>query len=364
MDSWSNVTNALRWLGLKWLKITSTLQTNVIYDRISAAADAYTVNSNVPPLTSDRFSILKGTGLYGELHNAGINVKPVGEPAAWFSSLWTLQECVLCLDLQLYTKDCQRLEDGWSNAIPLRALMVFIRETWNYCWLDERLDTPLYHPAAYDSAVMRHPSRRTRRSRWDWQLPPSIDQLLNFCAMTRLDNVLTSGLSTTVFINANTRQATSSRVPAIMSAVGVTNWYNHCLMNKSKTKNLVFEKHPLDFLREAVQKLGAIFNESSSSRSIPRIGFRDSLFQKRRTCSMLPFTRDSGWFCGITGSAEHVYIERKDHPTVRTWKICHDGTVNLPKVGMTSRLIRPRRLRDSSISSSQRRIRLDAKDGL
>jgi hypothetical protein len=324
MESWSDVNNALRWLSLKWLKITSRLQTDVIDKKISNAADASVV-------TSESFSIMKGTSSFGE----AMQLNRAGEPATWFSSLWTLQECVLCPDLELRAKDWQRLEDAWGNPIPLRALMVFIRETWNHCWLEERIDTPFHDPNAYNTAIMRHPLRETHYPKW--QPPNGISRLLDLCAMTQLDNVLTTGSPTTVLTNANIRQSTSNRAPAIMSAVGVTDWFKDGISNQSKPRHLVFGIYPIEFLREAARKFGAIFYESSSSKpaSIPR--FRDILLRKPSSGSMLPFTREAGWFCGVTGSAEHCYLDVIDHAAVQTWNICPDGSIDLPTVGVAFR---------------------------
>ncbi|KAI1758431.1 hypothetical protein F4782DRAFT_26628 [Xylaria castorea] len=329
VDSWHAVETALRWLGLKWLKITSLLRTNDIDDRISAATMDRT------PTHLELFRAMKGTELPNTIarpdNRSGSVLLTPGEPATWFSSLWTLQECVLCPDMELYTKNWQCLEDGWGNPIPLRALMVFIRETWNCCWLQERIDTLFYDPRAYETAIINHPLRGVLLPAWS---PPNgVGQLMSFCAMTRLDNVLTTGSPTTVLTNANIRQSTSSRAPAIMSALGVTDWYKNVHPNGVLLKHLVFGMYPLEFLREAARRFGAIFYESTASK-VTNVRLRDLLSQNHGLGTMLPFKRRLGWFCGVAGSYEHTYIEIIDHGAVPTWNICSDGTVDLPNVGI------------------------------
>lgn len=327
VGSWDGVLKALDWISLKSLSIKSARDVDVLRERLSAAATAATI----PMELMKRQPLPEGMPLLGRSSELAS-----GEPSVWFSSLWTLQECVLCPEIELYSRAWGRLEDRSGSPISLRALMVFLRDTEKHCWLDGPINVPFASVRKYELAILEHPERVSQNLVSNWKYPSAVRDLYYLCMMTRLDNVLTTGSPTTILTNANLRQCTSNRAPAIMSAVGVTNWYVRALEGEA-VGPLVFDKYPLSFLREAAQKFGAIFYESIA-RNLTRLRTASELrrifIPAEREGSMLPITKSQGWFCKVTGSYEHTYIDRVDHAAVSTWTVNQDGSVTMPSVGI------------------------------
>lgn len=109
-DSWGEVNLALRWLGLQYLK-----------DRAYALGPQQlaVVDSRVSELVlwdTSREKFLVSTDDEEDAFSERTEVK-----LHWFTSLWTLQEAVLCPDRELYTKCWASLTDDWGHAITLKS---------------------------------------------------------------------------------------------------------------------------------------------------------------------------------------------------------------------------------------------------
>ncbi|KAI0454256.1 hypothetical protein F5B21DRAFT_246197 [Xylaria acuta] len=319
VESWDTLQSALDWLALKYIRASSKLEIPDFDEKLCLASHA-------------------ASGSLGSLMRIEPNMRATGEPSFWFSSLWTLQECVLCPDLELYSKGWQRLEDRRGEALPLRPLMVFIREAWDYCWLDSPIHTPFSDPNTYSRDFV---SRRGRADRTDenWEdIPRAVYQTLNLCSLTRLDNVLAVGSPSSILTNANVRQSTDSRAPAIMSALGVTEWHRAGTKRKQKRKKparLVCGLYPIEFVRETAQKYGCLFWETSNAKSsIEDITIRDVFLKRDSIGSMLPFANVHGWSSGIAGSFPSNKIDLVQHEAVLTWTPQTDGSVTIAQVGI------------------------------
>ncbi|OHF00812.1 hypothetical protein CORC01_03886 [Colletotrichum orchidophilum] len=333
VDSWHGVLAALDWMSLRSQSLTSTRDTNAIKERMAEVTQA----AKVP------MELLKRKPR-DETENLADLADDVtaGEPTFWMSSLWTLQECILCPEIQLYSRTWARLEDRGGSAISLRTLMVFLRDTLLHNRLEEPIAAPFSDPVKHDSEVANDPGRKLYLNVSNWKFPRAVRDLYYLCMMTRLDNALTSGSPTTILTNANLRQCTSSRAPAIMSAVGVTDWYLEGMQASKSGKAtspqpLVFETYPLAFLREASRKFGAMFYESIAnnlSRKSTTQELRRVLLRNERGGTMLPISRSKGWFSNISGSYEHTYIDRRDHEAVADWMVNEDGSVSMPSAGI------------------------------
>lgn len=316
-DSWDNLQGALDWLSLKFLKTTSRVDDDDIDEKLAMASDAASGSTGLMRL---------GPGLE-------ITDDYVGEPSFWFSSLWTLQECVLCPHIQLYTKSWKRLDDRQGNAIPLQSLLVFLRETYDITWRDGPVQTSTANPEEFRRA-MAVPRKRGIRGDGEAKVPVGVDQIMAFFVITRLGNVLTSGLQTTVLTNANIRQCTGNRAPAIMSALGVTDWYKAAIASRKRFHDLVLGIYPVEFLNEAAQKFGAIFYENSSSKGHVGLGMETVFAKEDLVGTLLPFSRAQGWSCGGPRGYELQSIDMQDHSAVSSWKIYQDGTVKVPFAGV------------------------------
>ncbi|KAH6685404.1 hypothetical protein F5X68DRAFT_241584 [Plectosphaerella plurivora] len=328
VESWHGVRAALEWLGLRYLLATTTRDVDLINSSLIDAAAAASVPAEL---------ISRADGYDG---SDGI-VEGV-EPCTWFSSLWTLQECALCPDLELCSRTWELLTDSWGAPVPLRSLMDFTNDVKIYLW-NERPDVPLSDDLAYRRALMARPAPDWGSGRNDPSYPSAVKDILDVQGITGLDNVLGAASPMAVLVNANLRQCSSrNRAPAVMSALGVTDWYRDNIAAKREPSVFVHDMYPLEFLREAAAKLGAPFYDTMSRISPRRKPVRPLLaIWLRRLCegTMLPVARNPGWAGRVAMSPSLSSAVQKDHPSVPSWVINGDGSVSLRQAGiiMTSR---------------------------
>jgi hypothetical protein len=259
------------------------------------------------------------------------------EPSTWFSSLWTLQEALLCPGIHLFTKDWKRLNDATGEAITLLSLVIFLHLAFP-SGLKEG-DDRLFKFSSQPMNPGGTPGEPFQDSAFTAETSPSsVRRLSEFLDMTRLDNVLFNSCIVSILFNANVRRCTGNRAPAIMSAIGVTEWYVGRLADDSNplldVENLVLGVYPLDFVREACAKSGARFFEATFTISKRR--FERSLETKKAIGSMLPFCRPKGWLWGRYGPPEVSRIGIHEHPAARDWVILSDGMVSMPTAGIFS----------------------------
>ena len=84
---------------------------------------------------------------------------------------------------------------------------------------------------------------------------------------------------------AEKRQCIEEGAPAIMSCLGMTDWYHAQIRSFGQAdgqQDLVLGKYSLDFIREAAFKIGPLFFGTYCDRDIDHVG------------SMLPFNRRLG----------------------------------------------------------------------
>ncbi|KXH40254.1 hypothetical protein CSIM01_06431 [Colletotrichum simmondsii] len=336
VESWHGVLAALDWMSLKSQSILSNRDTDAIKDRIAEATQAATV----------AMELLKKKRREGMENLVDlVDDLTAGEPTFWMSSLWTLQECILCPEIQLYTRTWTRLEDRSGTAISLRTLMVVLRDTRDLNMLPEPIATSFSEPLQYDVKLVNDPNRKTiQDSASDRTFPSAVRDLYQLCIMTRLDNALTAGSPTTILTNANLRHCSSSRAPAIMSAVSVTDWYVEKLEASKSTGKpapadpMVHGTYPLAFLRECSRKFGAIFYQSMARNLVRSTGTANEMRRvlKRNDSggTMLPVSKTTGWYAGISGSSDHTYLDRQDHETVADWLVNEDASVSMRAVGI------------------------------
>jgi hypothetical protein len=231
--------------------------------------------------------------------------------------------------------------------------MVMIREAGRYCWLKGVIKTPISTPLEYGIAIGREPATEEDnnaygaflaenpfelpRNSMDWYIPLAVYRLLQLCELTRLDNLLTTGSPTTMLINANIRQSTDSRAPAIMSALGVIEWYRQEIplkrKKKTKSQDLVCGLYPHEFIQETAKNFGALFTESSAKNV--HVSFRNVFLRRESLGTMLPFTKTHGWFSGIAGSPPHTKIDATEHEAVSTREVEMNGSVLIHRAGIT-----------------------------
>ena len=325
INSWENVSNALRWLCLRYIKVADRLFSSAIMSEVISREVFFAAQPPVE-LMHPRVQIIHGI-VTAAATDKSERTEQV-EPSAWFSSLWTLQEAVLFPDMVLYSKNWQRLEDPTGQAVTLKTLATLLH-------IAHAIDDNLFN-------FNKHPmipfvtSHCPVLSEVDDPVPSGVKQLLEFRDLTRLDDVLLSSSAVNVMFNANIRQATGSRAPAIMSALGITDWYTDLIRRKrvkeDQEKELVRGIFPLAFVREAATKIGATFFETSHSISL---GTTERRLHLERPCaSMLPFFKAQMWANGRYGAPNVGRIGVLEHPAVATWLIEADGTVRMRSAGI------------------------------
>lgn len=316
VESWDGVKSALAWLSLKIQRNTTkpydspTAEYRLVTDtELAAAAEA----AGSPAELCERQG-------------------PADVPTRWFSSLWTLQEAVLCPDITLRARNWAELTDVWGAPISLRSLMVFLNQTNELCLTEGPLENSFADVPGYMGALAAHPDRPGWNERYRAR-PLAARSLDGVRVVTRLHNVLVDRSPAVICSVANLRYCQEkNRAPAIMSALGVTGWFKRRPSPQAPAA-LVLENYPLEFLREAHRTFGAAFFDTYySTRRLDTDG-EAALRRGEGLGTMLPFTETSGKSMNLIGSLDHIRIQLEDHPSVATWVICGDGSVEMTNVG-------------------------------
>ncbi len=217
----------------------------------------------------------------------------------WFSSLWTLQEAYLC---------------------PSSLLA---DQQWNILSIKERLFLPLDNIAtlAYSlAAVVDEPKKR----------PGEVETLIFTIKRWEL-NDLTSPSRMSILIAAESRQSSSPRAQAIMSATGITDWYEDYRKKNGRAHpqdKLIFHSYPYEFLVEAQHKIGGPFflHLRQPSNTIQDAEFGEPLG------TLLPFAHNKKHW-QVTQSlnlpATDWSMSLTDH-----WEIQLDGSVIIMKASV------------------------------
>ena len=330
---WETTTKALDWLGIAYLHTTTCpgiYETDTLLQSLRHEAkipsELFTSPDDLEEAKKQYCtSVIEKSSPRPIL---AINLETLAEPACWFSSLWTLQEAMLCPDMTFVTRDWVPLNDRSRTSIPLDTLFTFI-DTVQSLWHNDMpympfTAGPIQNFSRYQIA---QETNDDRRSEW----PEGPRQLHDLCVVTRIDNLLESPSPIGLLLLANSRQSTGSRAPAIMSALGITDWYKPGM---NAQMDLVLNIYPLEFVKEAATKLGASFYLSVTNKQ--KLPNRYDLFNRLEKGSMMPFSATSGWFSRIVGMPTQHKYNPDDHPAVKTWTIKQDGSVVIKRVGVVA----------------------------
>jgi heterokaryon incompatibility protein (HET) len=325
ITSWNGTAAALDWLALQHMQTTCKTLPDDMEVRMSAAAEAATAPAEL--WEREKWAYVNNGDLY----------KAYGEPCSWFSSLWTLQELTLCPDMELYSRGWQRLEDRRGAGIPLRCLALFVDHTSRCLGKAPPEDQPFSSPNRW-WVKMTANKRDLFTSLRGPHVPIGALDLIDVFSVTNLANVLRFSLSMDVLMTANLRQCSSkNRAPAIMSALGVTEWYTQSIRSGDREEErpeLVFDMYPLGFLAETAQKLGALFWDTGSD--LPREGPVTDI-ESMRQASMLPVSQKPGFLGRVLSTPSQGFIYYDDHPSVATWQINGNGSVS---IGLAAVIVR------------------------
>ncbi|KAL2795522.1 hypothetical protein BJX66DRAFT_350520 [Aspergillus keveii] len=153
-------------------------------------------------------------------------------PPAWFESLWTLQEISIRPDMAVLDRDWRALTIGNSLLLTLDSLSSLVVGVGD-------VDGS---PKGVATLISVH------------------DEYIRFLVdQNRLDPMV---------MGAH-RVSTSSRAPAIMSAVGATDWFHGRTLQQFRTPEeeyeLVLNSYPFDFVEEVRELSGAAFFSCSTN---------------------------------------------------------------------------------------------------
>ena len=324
---WTRTGKALDWIAISYLHASTSTG---IYDTESLLGPLYREAQSISELFTHELEIPEGEKLLLDRSKpravVALDGRKLAEPACWFSSLWTLQEAMLCPSLTFVSRDWAPLKDRLGTAIPLDAFFGIL-STVDSVWYDDKpykswTDGPIQRYSRYRTSQESDPSER-------W--PSGARQLLSLCSITRMDNLLESPEPVGLLVVANTRQSRSSRAPAIMSALGITDWYKPNDGSRGKA-DLVLNCYPLPFVREAATKLGAGFYGAGGE--VKNFSDKNDALNSSTKGSMMPFVAESGWFGDMMGVPVKYGHLQEDHPAVQTWVIREDGSVSIKQAGI------------------------------
>lgn len=337
---WGGTVKALDWLGVSYLHATTSpgiYDTDTLLPSLHHEANA----------VSELFSSQNDPSEIKTRHSAGLllasssrsilsdNIETLVEPANWFSSLWTLQEAMLCPDITFVSRDWMPLNDRAGTPVPLDAFFSFIDNVYSV-WRNGMpykiyTEDAIRRYSRYEPLLESDEHFLGAQQYLKWPNGPR--QLMDLCLVTRMENLVESPSPIGLLMVANIRQCTGSRAPAIMSALGVTEWYTS-KPTKKTDNNLVLNTYPLAFVKEAASKLGASFYESvAMPQKIPE---RHKLLNSSQRGSMLPFSATIGWYSRISAMPIHQRNNAQDHPAVRTWTINQSGSVDIKQAGIVA----------------------------
>lgn len=253
------------------------------------------------------------------------------EPSDWFSGAWTLQEAYLRPNMVLADEEWNILSDAAGEPISLEELFALVHVVFSLgSWGTRVLGHFLIEGHGIENCPIDEVMAVHYDKNFEQQAPPGPRQLEALVAKTHL---FSSSVVSRVdpLIQANGRFCTagrSGRAEAIMSSLGITNWFKE--KPRVIDNDLVLGMYPLRFLQEAASAIGPDFYTASADS--PSFWPVFNLLT-RRTGSMMPFrhAKEKKYrISSITTRGTLPYPEPKaQHPSVSTWNILKNGSVRI-----------------------------------
>lgn len=269
------------------------------------------VSERMWELMSDKPSgLLSGynrDGLTATTKNGGIRPLVHGTLNPWFTSLWTLQEVALRPDMWLCAKDFSFATSDGVTPLPLSGIVTIVR---------------LFQ----DHKVLREGLPEYINSRGAGRSHAAINEVIDWAFLTGLDGLL--NLDRVTILNlGDRRQCSGRRAEAIMSAMGVTRWYEKALnetmpaqiaeFSARLEEDLVLGKYPAEFVREL-------------SESVPGSEFFNTVLKithdpNRTQGSMLPFGVNTVNYMLMRPRPSPL----RTHHSLSTWAVLPTGQVHI-----------------------------------
>ncbi|KAJ5801559.1 uncharacterized protein N7518_003627 [Penicillium psychrosexuale] len=288
-ESWDGMRSAIQWIS------------SIYLDLQFSNGDESSIR--IPPWKAH--DQIRATGLFS----------PDMATLPWFSSLWTLQEVCLRPDIWICNKNLDLLTIGDNGALVAFDTLVSLAERVKDTLI--RVLNDLTTPADH------------LLERWKPLVHPGYHELLDLLHRTGMNNLHELKREQILFL-ATSRYCSHSRAQAIMSVLGMTEWYTSATaMPEQRQPNkpgFVFDQYPLAFVQEVARNLGSSFFITAVLADYPPVD--DVKTQDIVRGTMLPFR-------ARISEARRLYVPRlemADHPSVSTWEVRGDGAVFLPQV--------------------------------
>lgn len=273
-----------------------------------------------------------------------------GEPAlaAWFTSLWTLQESMMRPDMLLLDKYWEPLTVARETPVCLGDLMALMDARTTALSATEAI-------AHQTSSVMPRlpPVDGGAQAIWD-ATTAGVGEFRGLFGSSGLFNFRQPD-PILVMVQGRSRHCTHSRAEAIMSVTGATKWHLQRPINQfqksgdlRKKGDLVCGLYPLSFVEEVFRMNGAHFfmwyHDIATVMRVPpksSVSGEDGGVPHAATWatnpgSMMPFMTNT--MPGRPSSFRSQGIlsndDLTDHATVKGWGIHGDGSVELPDVAL------------------------------
>jgi hypothetical protein len=300
VDSWSGLREGILWFGATYFWASN--------DHIPESTGHQAIASFLESQSSNPTQLFaKFTDLFTDAPDISFGEDPCG----WFTSLWTLQECLLRPDIVLCDKNWEyfRLTDSAEEApVSLDCIIAFVN----------------WYQLAFSDVTP------------EVRMPSAPAEIAALVTLTNLTALLESTILTPLVLG-DRRQCESRRAEAIMAAVGATEWY-HNLDQSKHEEALVLGRYPIQFLREIHEQIGArFFCANYAAFCCYWDIFRTSQGIENMvavvTGTILPFDplrKQSRLISGIDSP------DRLDDPATKTWSLADDGTVIIPEAAIVA----------------------------
>lgn len=228
----------------------------------------------------------------------------------WFTSLWTLQETCMRPDMVLANQTWDILSTNGPFIITLDHLILFL-------------------------AMVARASHVNVN-----EFPLATRECLKILRETELLELPNLSRSSIIHLGTKRYCSDQNRALAIMAPLGITDWhaeYRHLVAmggadpNPSDHGTFVFEQYPLEFVREAHEKIGALLFNSDIQFSYTLSQSQEYIVAVGLPGTMLPF-RSQASKSSSSSSGGDAGVE--DHPTVAQWLINGDGSVRMSRASI------------------------------
>ncbi|KAI1321246.1 hypothetical protein F5Y16DRAFT_73440 [Xylariaceae sp. FL0255] len=338
IDSWKSEQHLIEWLSLQYLHLSTTsdlYQAEPHLTRYRTLADDNPLQLTRHPahakyLGRDIYpfprliALWRLFGMRSRLQNS--LWKACNGSSVWFSSLWTLQELSVCPHMILMSRDWVPLRDASGSEVTFEHLKSFSIAVW-MLMLPIVSGREAFRRGRQKHLIPKHPEKA---------VPRGAILLYNMIQDTSLP-IDTDRSRTEILIQGNRRHCAERRAEAIMSAIGVTDWFDPTCENE---RDLILGVYPIPFVWEAARKCGPEFAFANTLKDTKCIRRRHGHLKNVRG-SLLPFSPlDKQRRRGIFDIVLYpIYVQENTwNSAFDYWMFMQDGSVRMTAAAILGEL--------------------------